>query len=164
LSYKIPVIAVLLVVLAFTLVSGCAKSGTEQVKVQTEGGEETVTRGQTNGEITKGENDVPVYPGAEPVDDESSTTTDREGAVTWKGYMLVTEEPFSKVAGWYRNALSGKPGFDEISSSLDKQMVIFRFQLNGETRMVTICPGGNEYLAKTVISIGAGSAEEVRPE
>ena len=137
--------------------AGAAEKG-EEVKIQTEKGQDTVMRG----EVTEEETGVPIFPGAETVEEESSTTRNEEGDVTWSGAVMLTDTPFTKVAEWYREMLSGRPGFEDMSSSMeDEQIAIFVFGAGDETKMVTICTGGTEYLAKTVISIGAGSGSEI---
>jgi hypothetical protein len=159
---------ILLAGLAAALCCGCGNGAPDagaarerdEVKIQTEEGEDTVSRGVTEEEIG-----VPIFPGAKMVEEEASTTRNEEGDVTWSGVVMLTDTPFAQVSEWYRDRLSGRPGFEDMTSSLeDEQMAIFVFETGDDVKMVTICAGGTEYLAKTVISIGSGSGSDIKSE
>jgi hypothetical protein len=77
--------------------------------------------------------------------------------------VYVTEEPFNTVVGWYRETLSGRPGYEEETSSLEDQEIgIFYFELDDAQKMITVTRGGKEHIGQTVISVCSSDDGEIK--
>ena len=147
-------------------VAGCGKSKVTmetdegKVEVSEKGGKITTEtdKGKTVTEVsdkvpTEEELGVPVYPNAK-VDKDSSgsiTTTTEEGTSTFVGASLVTDDSFSEVVAWYKEKLSGKPGFVDLSMG-STETALFSVGTEEEGRIVAIETNED---GKTQISIAS---------
>ncbi len=144
-----------LLALCALFVAGCgSKTGVSlttkngKVEVETDKGKVEVEKKAP----TEAELGVPIYPGAEPVENASGSVT--EGDKTYSANQLVTVAPVSDVLAWYRGKLSGKPSFMDMTGPEGGLMT---FQDGAEVKMVTIGPGAVDQRGKTVIVIASGT-------
>lgn len=119
-----------------------------KVEVETEKGDvEIETKAPTEAELG-----APIYPGAKAVENASGTVT--QGDTSYSASEFVTDDSVSDVLAWYRDELSGKPGFMDMSAP---EGGLLAFQDGDEFKMVTISTGVMSQEGKTVIVIGSGT-------
>ncbi len=133
-----------------------------EVKVETDEGEASVsTKVPTEDEIG-----IPIYPGAQMYEDSagSVTTTDEKGKTTYTAAVLYTDDPVAKVVEWYKDKLTGKPGFVDMSTTQAGEDVgLFMFQSGETLKTVTIAEDTDIHPGKTAIAVASVSGADIPP-
>lgn len=172
------VLLVAILVLAVALAAGCGssdvtvktdegevttseKDGT--VKVEGEDGETVVT---TSEKISEEDIGVPIYPDAQMDEDTAGSVSSKnaEGETTWSVAVMWTEDSVEDVVAWYRDKLSGKPGFTDMSAaSGGEAMGMMMFQAGDNTlKTVTIGKNTVDRPGTTSIAISSASGADVK--
>lgn len=146
--------------LAVALLMGCGTKVTvtdKETKIEVDTPEGKVESEVSDRIPTEEELGLPIYPDAE-LDKESSGTVDtttEEGTASFKGVNLITDDPFSEVVAWYREKLSGMPGFLDMTLGQDSgENALFSVGTEGEAKIVGVEKAPN---GKTKISVASAT-------
>ncbi|MBU1669531.1 MAG: hypothetical protein KKF41_15535 [Actinobacteria bacterium] len=133
---------------------GKAEISEEGNKIVTETGEGTTTTEVADELPTEEDLGVPIYPDS-TYDKESSgsiSTTTEEGTSKIVSATLMTDDSVNKVVAWYKDKLSGMPGFSDVTAS--SEGALFMVGDEAEGRIVAIDRNAQ---GKTEISIASRS-------
>lgn len=129
-----------------------------ETRVETKEGETTVTtKNPTEEEIG-----IPIYPGAKMDENSSISGKNEKGEATFSAAVLWTDDDVNKVTAWYKDKLSAKPNFNQVSTAEQgKPATVFMFQSDDNYKMVTVGTGDVDHPGKTVIATGGASPSAV---
>ena len=105
---------------------------------------------------------VPIYPGAEVEEGTAGKveTSDEEGTESMAGAVLRTNDSVDDVIAWYRDKLSGMPGFQDTSMEMEgEKLGMFSVQKGDETVTVMIAASDEGNYTEIVISVATGMEE-----
>ena len=131
-------LALLMLVCAIAVVSialcGCGN------KITTETDKGTQTSEESEELPTEEELGVPLYPGAKVYPESSGkiTTTTQGDTKEFIGVNLVTNDAYPEVVAWYREKLSGMPGFVDMTASSGSENTLFSVGSGQDGRIVGI--------------------------
>jgi hypothetical protein len=161
---KVLVFALMAALLACVI--GLVGCGGESVTVKTDEGEVTV--GEKDGGVsveteegetklstrmpTEDELGVPIYPDARMDENAQLAFKDTKVAVMW------TEDVPDKVIAWYKDKLSGKPGYQELINTPTEAMLVT--QAGDVIKMVTIGKNTVDHPGTTSIGIASQAAPQ----
>ncbi len=155
----------LIVALAIALVAGTAAlSGCGNGKVSVETGEGKVEVDTEKGSLsidtetpTEEEIGIPVYPGSTS---EGRINLSESGGTT-SAAVLWSDDGADEVIAWYKEELSGKPEYNEISMSEGENPAVMITYRDGSTiKMVTIGVDQYDHPGKTKIALGGGTVPQ----
>jgi hypothetical protein len=133
-----------------------------EVKVESEKGDTTVT---TTKKVTESEIGVPIYPNAKMDENAagSVSTKNEKGETTWSAAVMWTEDPVADVVSWYRDKLSGKPGFTDMSTTSGGEALGLMMFQAGDNTLKTVTIGKNtvDHAGTTAIAISSASGADV---
>ena len=170
------VLLVLIMAFAVALAAGCGSKVTVQteegkvtttekngeVKVESEKGETTITKT----EVTEADIGVPIYPNAQMEKDAagSVSTKNEQGDATWSAAVMWTEDSVADVVAWYRDKLSGKPGFTDMSTTSGGEALGMMMFQAGDNTLKTVTIGKNtvDQPGTTSIAISSASGADVK--
>jgi len=152
--------SVLLVFLITVIVAGCGTEGSvsdKEVDIKASTPEGNVESKIKQEVPTEEELGLPIYPNAEVDKDASGTieNTTKEGTSKYEGLVLITGDDYNTVVNWYRERLSGMPGFfDMTMGQSDSGTALFSVGTDKEARVVTITEGTD---GKTQITVASAT-------
>lgn len=134
-----------------------------EVKVESEKGDTTVT---TTKKVTEAEIGVPIYPNAKMDENASlsAQTKNEKGETTWSTAVLYTQDPVADVVTWYRDKLSGKEGFRDMSLTQGGEVMgLFMVQSGDAIKTVSIGKNTVDHPGTTTIAIATAAGAEATP-
>lgn len=135
----VPMFLVVFALMLGLAVTGCGDNDDSKEDEKTIDIDLEVSEAMTT--IEKEDLGVPLYPGAELQSEEVAVrvTTGPEGKWQYIGAVLVTSDEVSVVTEWYRNELSSKERFADMSYEENGEPVgMFDFLLGEEERTLII--------------------------
>jgi hypothetical protein len=115
------------------------------------------------GTVSEAELGVPIYPGAEPEKDGTTSISMSGGAAQgWLGVAVYrTNDPIEDVVGFYREKLGSDVKVTESSRS-GKQSAVFQLESPKGWRMVTVAQDEKESVTKIVIASVSGKEPDAK--
>lgn len=149
----VAMLAVFLVLGAAALV-GC---GSKSISVNTDKGSLNINTDKGSVQLntktpTEAQLGMPIYPGAKASANSSASYS--QGGQATSVAQFVTTDSVEKVVAWYKEQLSGKPEYRDMTTV---QGGIITFRSGNDIKMATIGPGVVENKGKTVIVLGTGT-------
>lgn len=152
------VLMILILALGAATLVGCGEEKKE-VKVETEEGDVKIDTEKGDVEVStetpdEEEMDIPVYPGADAVENAAGSVT--EGGSTFAAREYITDDSVAEVLAWYRGELSGEESFLDMSTA---QGGLLSYQSDDLIKTVTVAPGTGEQAGKTLIVLSTATGE-----
>ena len=120
-----------------------------------------ITRVSAGGTVTEEQLGVPIYPGAEPERDGTTSVSVSGGKAGWLGVATYrTSDAMDDVIAFYRQKLGSEVSQAETSVSSGKRSAVFQLESPKGWRMVTIAEDENETVTKIVIASVSGNRQQ----
>lgn len=159
-------------VMGIVVLAGC---GEKKVTIEDDEGSVDVTEKDGEATITgeKGEKyrtkeidekdlGIPIYPGTKVQEGTAASVTPEDTDESRSIAILETKDSVSKVSAWYKDKLSGKPGFTDTSmASEGVEVGMFSFQDGDQLKSVIV--GLNDETGMTEIVLSSASGDLMTP-
>lgn len=153
------IMAVIIVLFLFLMAAGCGnKEQAESPGSDRRASDDTSEPEEIFVTITEDEIGVPIYPGALAIESLLLEGSNAIGECDYKysSAELSTDDTVEEVTDWYREALSGKPGFEEIQEGYSAgDAHVFSFDASDCCRMIIVMPSDDFRLGLTLIVISS---------